>query len=171
LLLRQWHTDDTAALFAFASQPYAEEMIGRPRHATIADSQRAIANYIAAKNCFAIQHIADDKVIGFLELHGSWASHDPRFAHLSVTELGTFIAEEYWGAGFAAEAAQAAIDWCFDVLELDAVAVCHFVSNSQSRRVVENLGFTFMQEDSFHSKSLNREFIERQYIILRSDRK
>ena len=169
LLLREWREADAADLFAISSQPYAEEMIGRPRHKSLAEAQQAIADYAAKKNCFALQHVQDSKVIGFLELHGSWAARDPRFAHLSVTELGTFLAEEYWGGGYAAEASQAAIDYCFDVLQLGAVAVCHFVTNGQSQRVVEKLGFRFMQEDSFHSRALDRDFLERQYILLRED--
>ena len=167
LLLREWCEADAADLFAIASQPYAEEMIGRPRHKNLADAELAITNYIANKNCFAMHHVQDNKVIGFLELHGSWAARDPRFAHLSVTELGTFLAKEYWGGGYAAEASRAAINYCFDILRLGAIAVCHFVTNSQSQRVVEKLGFRFMQEDSFHSRTLGRDFLERQYILLR----
>lgn len=168
LLLRPWQDADAADLFEVASADVAEEMIGRPRHKTLADSQRAIEAYREKKNCFAIEHKADKKVIGYMELHGSWAGGDPRFAHLTVCELGTFISKTYWGGGIAAEAGFAAVDFCFNTLGLDAVTVCHFVTNSQSGRVIEKMGFEFMQESNFHSRSLNRDFMEKQYIKHRS---
>ena len=169
LLMRIWQMSDLEDLFAYASVPGVFETAGRPYHKSIAQSEKLLESFIAAKNCFALYHLADRKVIGSLELHSSWASGDPRFAHLSVTELGTIISRDYWGQGIAMEAAVAAINHAFTVLNADAVTCCHFVENHQSRRVIEKCGFSFMQEDIYHSPHMDKDFLEKQYILFKAD--
>lgn len=167
LLMRAWQVADLADLFAYASVQGVLEAAGRPHHKSIADSERLLQSYIDNKNCFALYHLADSKVIGSLELHGSWAADDLRFAKLSTIELGFIISPDYWGRSYAAEAANAAISHCFSVLGADIVTCCHFVENEQSRRVIEKCGFSFMQEDMYFSKHMNKEFLEKQYILFK----
>ena len=169
LMMRAWQAADLTDLFAYASEPGVFETAGRPHHKSIEDSKKLLESYIENSICFALYHLEDQKVIGSLELHGSWASKDPRFAHLAVTELGIIVGREYWGLGIAAEAALGAISHCFTVLQADAMTACHFLDNHQSRRVIEKCGFSFMQEDVYYSRYTNREYLEKQYILLRSE--
>lgn len=57
--------------------------------------------------------------------------------------LGYWIGRPYWGRGFAAEAAQALIDYAFSALDADVVAATTRVTNGQSRRVLEKSGFQY----------------------------
>ena len=169
LLMRPWVEADLTDLFSYASIPGVGEMAGGHYHKALGDSKKFLDKYIEDKICFALYHLDDQKVIGSLELHGSWAEDDPRFAHLAVTELGTIIAQPYWGQGLGVEVAHAALHYCFDTLGLDAIACCHFVDNHQSRRVIEKCGFSFMQIDTYYSRNMDKEFLERQYIMLKED--
>jgi len=165
LLLRYWRGSEASDIFEFAGQPGLESMTGKATHKTLADSEKVLGQWMVAKNRFAIYHIADGCLVGHVGLHGSWAEDDACFAHLVVAELGIFIARPYWGQGLAVEASKAAINHGFEVLGLGAITVCHFLENTQSQRVVEKLGFKFMQVDTYHSRSLGRDFLEKQYIM------
>lgn len=55
-------------------------------------------------------------------------------------ELGYWCGEEYWGRGYATEAASAVIAFAFDELHLHRVLGRHFASNPASGRVLEKAG-------------------------------
>ena len=168
LLLRPWQAEDLADLHDYASVPGVFETAGRPHHKSLAHSQKLLDTYIQNKICFALYHLKDCRVIGSLELHGSWAAKDARFDHLLVTELGIIISRNYWGQAIALEAAKAAIHHCFGTLGVDAVTACHFLDNHQSRRLIEKCGFSYMQEDMYYSYHTDMEYQEKQYILFRA---
>jgi len=55
-------------------------------------------------------------------------------------ELGYWIGREYWGQGYATEAARAVVGWAFRSLGLNRVHASHFPRNPASGRVLEKLG-------------------------------
>jgi RimJ/RimL family protein N-acetyltransferase len=57
------------------------------------------------------------------------------------SEIGYWIGVPYWGQGYATEAARAAIDYAFGVLQCEALQAGARVSNPASRRVLEKCGF------------------------------
>ena len=65
------------------------------------------------------------------------------------------------------EAVNAVIEYGFSVLELEAFSIEHFVENSQSRRVIEKCGFTFVREGRYHAKQLDKHFDELRYILIK----
>lgn len=56
-------------------------------------------------------------------------------------EIGYWIGKDYWGRGFATEAARALISHGFRVGRFDEITCGHFHDNPASRRVIEKLGF------------------------------
>ena len=56
------------------------------------------------------------------------------------SEVGWGIAREYWGRGYASEAATAAIDWAFDQLGWSEVIHCIAPENARSQAVARRLG-------------------------------
>ncbi len=56
-------------------------------------------------------------------------------------ELGYWLGKPYWGKGFATEAAQALIRYCFRVAKIRRLTSGHFVENPASQRVIAKLGF------------------------------
>ncbi len=57
-------------------------------------------------------------------------------------ELGYFVRQDYWGQGYATEAARTVVWFGFAVLELPLIEAYTGVLNSRSVRVLEKLGFT-----------------------------
>jgi RimJ/RimL family protein N-acetyltransferase len=57
-----------------------------------------------------------------------------------AVEMGSWIARQHWGKGFATEASRALIDIA-RALKLPRLEASHFVDNPASGRVLEKLGF------------------------------
>ena len=58
-----------------------------------------------------------------------------------AAEIGYWIGKDYWGAGYATEAAQAIVDHAFKAGKFQALTCAHFHDNPASARVIEKLGF------------------------------
>lgn len=77
-----------------------------------------------------------DKITG--KLYGAIAlSHHQTFNH---GELAYWIGEEYWGNGYATEAAKALIEFAFSAKNYNKVFARSFDSNPASMRVIEKTG-------------------------------
>lgn len=60
-------------------------------------------------------------------------------------EIGWHLAEPYWGQGLATEAAQALLNYGFDVLELDTIWAVADAENKPSMAVMERLGMRYVE--------------------------
>ncbi len=169
LILRPWRESDLNDMYEYDSVEGVGEMAGWKHHESIEESKKIIDSFINKKNVFAIVLKANNKVIGSLGLHQSWANDDPLYKDLKQIEIGYVLSKAYWGKGLTPEAVKAVIDYCFGTLELDALTVKHFQTNNQSRRVIEKCGFKFAKADVYDAKQLDREFDDMKYILLRDD--
>lgn len=166
LILRPWHKEDLQDFYEYASVPGVGEMAGWKHHESIDKSEEILKLFIEGKSTFAVQYKENKKVIGSLGIHGSWTSKDEKYAHLNSKEIGYVLSKKYWGKGLMAEAVKAVINYCFKELGLEALTICHFVENIQSKRVIEKCGFEFVKYDKYYAKGLEKEFDEMQYILM-----
>ena len=167
VVMRPFTTEDLADVYAFASVPGVGEMAGWPHHKTKEASEEMLRGFIEKSDSFAVYHRADEKVIGYLALHGSWTSRNEAYKHLSAKEVGCVIAKPYWGQGLASEILEATIEFGFDVLGLDALAIAHIAENTTSRRVAEKMGFTYIETGVYYSKRLDKSFDDIRHILLK----
>lgn len=169
LILRAWQETDVNDFFEYASVEGVGEMAGWKHHDSIELSKKILQSFISGKNVFAIVYKENNKVIGSLGLHESWANDESTYAHLKVKEIGYVLSKAYWGKGLMPEAVTAIIRFCFDKCNLDAVTIGHFLSNGQSKRVIDKCGFTFVKQSEYYAKQLQLTFDDMKYILLRTD--
>jgi len=167
LILRPWKEQDLLDFYEYASVPGVGEMAGWARHGSYNESRKVMQIFMDGKNVFAIVHRDDDKVIGSLGLHRSWANDEDNFDDLRVIDIGYVLAKNYWGRGLMPEAVNAVIDFCFSKLDIQAVTCGHFRNNEQSRRVIEKCGFVFFKESEYYAKQLDKTFEDMKYILIR----
>ncbi|MHB1454793.1 MAG: GNAT family N-acetyltransferase [Saccharofermentanales bacterium] len=167
LILRYWKESDLADFYAYASVDGVGEMAGWRHHGSIDESLNILHCFMEEKDVFAIVHKVDDKVVGSLGLHYSWANEETKYVNLKTKEIGYVLSNEYWGQGLISEAVTAVIDYCFGQLDVDALTCGHFFSNNQSRRVIEKCGFVFVKHSQFYAKQLQRSINDLKYILLR----
>lgn len=63
----------------------------------------------------------------------------------SEVEVGWFVVREYWGQGYATEAARAVIDYAFTALGQPGVTASIQPANAASMRVATRLGFVLAE--------------------------
>lgn len=63
-----------------------------------------------------------------------------------VIDVGHRFLPDYWGQGFAFEAAYASVWMAFNVLKLPLLTACADVDNAASQRILEKLGFSIQAE-------------------------
>jgi len=138
LLLRQWQDKDLPEFAGLNADPHVMEY-----YPNTLDSQQS--NEIAEKlktlisdrgwGLWAVETLSDNKFIGFVGLH------EPIY-ELPVNpciEIGWRLAREHWGNGYATEAANAAINFGFEKLNLSEIYSFTSLANIKSRNVMERL--------------------------------
>ena len=141
LLIRQWQDKDLPKFARLNADPHVMEY-----YPNTLDSQQS--NLIAEKlkvlisdrgwGLWAVETLSDNKFIGFAGLH------EPLY-ELPVSpciETGWRLAREYWGNGYATEAANASINFGFEKLKLSEIYSFTSVANIKSRKVMERLKMT-----------------------------
>lgn len=84
-----------------------------------------------------------------------------------LPELGYHIIKEYWGNGYASEAAAACIAYAFDDLGMDAVYSYTTPDNLASRRVAEKNGMVLVK--TFKKELYGKAYEEVLYCLKRED--
>lgn len=168
LLLREVSEDDVQAIYAYQSDPrYLRFYPATTR--SWEDSQEFVARLIAwqqerprSKFQLGIVLAAEDRLIGNCGIRKPAAS-------ASEAELGYEISPDYWGHGYATEAAQAMLDLAFHHLHLERVYASCVAENSASAHVLEKLGMR--QERRLHKQQWmkGRWWDELCYVILAAD--
>ena len=79
--------------------------------------------------------------------------------------IGFWVHPDYWGQGYAAEAARVVIGFGFSELNASKITVAHAVWNSRSKRVIEKLGFQYTGENPCGFEKNGNPVAEYEYEI------
>jgi RimJ/RimL family protein N-acetyltransferase len=109
------------------------------------------------------------EVVGAAPFIGYVGLSVPRFEapFTPCVEIGWRLATEFWGQGFATEAAQAALNFGFECLNLDEIVSFTVPANQRSRRVMERLGMTRQPADDFDHPMLPEGHPLRRHVLYR----
>lgn len=139
LILREYHSDDYQYFYQMNSSPKVMEFF--PTTLTQEDSNHVMdrLNLEIQQNGYgfwAVEEKSSQELIGFVGLN------KPRYQlpKENCTEIGWRLREEFWGQGYAPEAAHQCLDFAFNQLGLDEVVAFTPVNNTNSRRVMEKIG-------------------------------
>ena len=98
---------------------------------------RKIQSLISARGWgfWAVEEKKSKRFLGFVGLHVPL----PELPFSPCVEIGWRLAKEYWGKGYATEAAKASLEVAFGPLNLTEVYSFTPVGNTRSRAVMERL--------------------------------
>ncbi len=150
LTLRPWKATDLSDFYEYASVDGVGQMAGWNPHRNPEESKAILDHFIAEKKCFALEY--KGKVIGSLGIEEYNEANYPELAALQGREIGYVLSKDYWGRGLMPEAVQTVIRYLFDTVNLDFILVGHFDWNSQSRRVIEKCGFSYVKTVDYETR-------------------
>jgi RimJ/RimL family protein N-acetyltransferase len=84
------------------------------------------------------------------------------------TELGYWIAKKYWNSGFATEAGLRALQFGFEVLNLERIYAKYYPENKASAKVMEKMGMKF-EGTMRHEIYKNGKFYDMSYYGILKD--
>ena len=145
LLLRPWRDGDAPVLYRWASDPEVGPRAGWPVHTSVENSLEIIHGPLGKPETYALVYRQTGEPVGSAGLFPPEDYCPPLdlAAGAAQLELGYWVARPYWGQGLAPEAGRAMLRRAFEDLGCTVVHCSHADFNSQSRRVIEKLGFTY----------------------------
>ena len=168
LRLRQWKQEDYPAFAKLNADPevmkYYPEMLNEKDSNDMAQRFEALLAY-RGWGFWVVEKLDEKKFMGFVGLH------EPTY-DLPVTpcvEIGWRLAREYWGQGYASEAAKASLEVAFKKLDLPEVYSFTSVLNKKSQAVMEKLGMVNMKQNFDHSMILEDSPL-REHVLYKIDK-
>jgi len=146
LRMRQWRESDRAPFAAMNADPAVMEFFASPPSPAAGDASiDAWQAQFAAQGWsnWAVELRESSEFIGFTGLSV------PRrtFSFSPCVEVGWRLARQFWGRGFATEAARAALRVAFERLSLSEIVSFTAVGNLRSRAVMERVGMRNTNQD------------------------
>lgn len=138
LILRAFSKKDADALYNYAKNPNVGPHAGWKPHANAKESKRIIAGIFLSSQAWAIIDKETETLIGSIGLEP-----DKRRPGIKSKELGYSLSEKSWGKGLMTEAAKRVIQYGFEQMDLDIIAICTGPTNERSTRVIEKCGFKY----------------------------
>jgi len=137
LRLRRPQASDTAAVFEFASDPVVVQYVDWPAAVEPADTMRvtehALQNWESGEEySWRLTLPPDDTPIGAV----GCSIDGPR------ADFGFVLNRQYWGRGYATEAAGAVLGWLKSLGAIERIQATCDCENAASARVLEKLGLS-----------------------------
>jgi RimJ/RimL family protein N-acetyltransferase len=169
LRLRGWRERDLAAFAALNADRRVMEFFPKALDRSESDAIAARIGEHFVRHGFGLWAIEAPGTADFVGFAGLSV---PTFrAHFTpCVEIGWRLAHDYWGYGYATEAARAASSFGFGGLELGEIVSFTVPANARSRRVMERLGMTRSAADDFEHPALPIGHPLRSHVLYRLTR-
>ena len=143
LRLRQANLSDSAFMLQLLTEPSWERFIRATGVRTEEEArahleEKFIPAYADGLGFWLVESIETGQPMGVCGL-----AQRPYLEHI---DLGFAFLEEYWGRGYAEEAAFSAIDYARDVLGKNILWAITVSDNAASIRLLQRLGFNYLED-------------------------
>lgn len=150
LVLRRWHDDDLVPMTEINSDPQVMHWIGDGSPRSMDDTARSIERWEEEWDdegfgLFAVELLASGELAGCVGLTV------PEFLPevLPDVEIVWRLGRQFWGQGYASEAAQATLEFALQDRGLDRVVAISRIGNDASENVMRKLGMV-PERDTVH---------------------
>lgn len=162
LRLRQWQDSDVEPYIRLNANPvvmryFPSVMTEEETRAQIGRAKAYIENN--GWGFWALELKETGEFLGFVGLLGQ--DEQREIPNTPFVEIGWRLDEQHWGKGYAPEAAQAALDFAFNQLDLSEVYSFTALPNHPSQRVMEKIGMVNTEQNFDHPKLAKGHELER----------
>ncbi len=169
VILREWRDSDLTPFAAMNADQAVMEHFPAPLRALESDAlvERIRAHF--AKHHFGLWAIEIPNVTPFAGFCGlAVPQFEAKFT--PCVEIGWRLASEYWGRGYATEAARAVLAYAFDTVGLDEVVSFTAAQNARSINVMSKIGMQRNTEDDFNHPLLPKDHRISKHVLYRISR-
>jgi RimJ/RimL family protein N-acetyltransferase len=167
LLLRPWRDEDFVPYRALTADPRVMECLGGTLTPAQSDAWAVRAQQHLAEHGFTFWAIELPGIVPFIGCTGL-ARVSFIAAFTPCMEIGWRLAHDFWGHGYATEAASAALDFGFGQLGMSEIVAFTVPANTRSRRVMEKLGMTHDGAENFDHPNLAPSHTLRRHVLYRA---
>ena len=167
LYLRQWQPSDFAIFADMNADAEVMRYFPNLLSASVSDIIASKCQQLINDNGWGLWAVSikdglkkSDAFIGFVGLNQTHA--DMAFA--PCVEIAWRLHKDYWGQGYATEAAQTALKFAFEELNLKEVVAFTAVINRRSQLVMERIGMINTQ-DNFYHPALNPSHVLAEHVL------
>ena len=153
LYLRQWQASDFAPFAEMNANPEVMEYFPKLLTTSMSNTIAKKCQTLIEDNGWGFWAVSrksgsnkSDDFIGMVGLNNVHA--DMPFA--PAVEIAWRLHKDYWGLGYATEAARAALDFAFTELALEDVVAFTAVINKRSQKLMQRIGMTDTQDNFSH---------------------
>ncbi len=162
LIMRGWRESDLAPWAAMNADPQVRQYLGplltfEQSSAWVLTFQDNLDRY--GFGFWAVEVRASGEFIGFTGL----GTVDEEMPFTGV-EIGWRLARPAWGHGYATEAALAALEYGFDILELPEIVAVTMASNVRSQAVMRRIGMTSDPAEDFDDPDVDDGWLRRHVL-------
>ncbi len=152
LYTRQWDKADLKSAIKLWSDPRVMQFIDVRERLTDEDIEKKLMDQIQLDKEFKVQYWAlvlkeKNQIIGCCGLR-------PYVAGKHIYELGFHLIPEFWGNGYATEAALGTIDYAFKKLHVQKLFAGHHPENIASKYLLKKLGFQYVKNELYQPTGL-----------------
>lgn len=169
LKLRQWSKND----WPFFADINADPVVMKYYPATLSTKEsnkmaQKLENLLASRGwgLWAVEITETEQFIGFAGLH----KPEYDLPVKDCVEIGWRLGKEYWGHGYATEAAKASLAIAFERLKFSEVYSFASKSNNKSRSVMDRLGMINTQKN-FEHPMIPKDSPLREHVLYRISNK
>lgn len=169
LRMRGWRDEDLAPFAVLNADPRVMEYFSKALARAESDAMVARIRAHFDRHGFGLWAVEAPGVAPFIGFVGLAV---PSFqAHFTpCVEVGWRLAAEFWGRGYASEAAAQALAFGFEKLALEEIVSFTVPTNMRSRRVMERLGMTRSAQDDFEHPGYPEGHRIRPHVLYRMSR-
>jgi RimJ/RimL family protein N-acetyltransferase len=148
LILREWQDGDREPYASFVTDPEVRRF-----YTNVLDRQQAdemIDRFIAylardGYGLLAVERKADGVLMGDVGI----VPVEMPIRRNPPVEIGWLLGKQFWGQGYAPEAASAWVQYAFTTLDLAEIVAWTAVANVPSQRVMQKIDMSHHPEDDF----------------------
>lgn len=164
--LRRWREEDREAFAAMNSDARVMEFFRSPLSRVESDAMVARIEKQFGEHGFGLWAIEVPGVAPFVGFAGlTWARFSAPFT--PCVEVGWRLAFEYWGHGYATEAARLALGYGFGTAALSEVVSFTSATNRRSRAVMKRLGMRRDPAEDFDYPGFSEGHPLRRHVLYR----
>jgi ribosomal-protein-alanine N-acetyltransferase len=157
LILREMRFEDMDGLFELDSDPEVHKYLGNNCVKDIEQVKKIVTSvkqqYI--ENGIGRWSMIDKKSGEFIGWTGLKLVKETLNGHSDFYDLGYRLLQKYWGKGLATESALASLKYGFETLNLEIIYASAHIDNLQSNRILNKIGFQFVETYPYESWTKN----------------